>query len=134
MTYALIEYTNDYNSIENYDIGLRADWAKDRDLSKYKTYEEYVVDASAEQILLTPVAPLKNIKLLSVEYTAEEFKTKEIRTIDTLDPAHPLCLTAYLESTIPNIAIQFEYKDQVQTYTISLSGFDGSIVLTPLEI
>lgn len=134
MTYALIEYTNDYNSIENYDIGLRADWAKDQDLSKYKTYEEYVVDASAEQILLTPVAPLKNIKLLSVEYTTEEFKTKEIRTIDTLDPAHPLCLTTYLESTIPNIAIQFEYKDQVQTYTISLSGFDGSIVLTPLEI
>lgn len=133
MTYALIDYTNDYHSIENYDIGLRADWAKDRDLSKYKAYEEYVVDASAEKILLTPVAPLKNIKLLSVEYTGEEFKTEEIQAIDALDPTHPLCLTTYLESTIPNIAIQFEYKDQVQTYTITLSGFDGSIVLTPLE-
>ena len=68
-----------------------------------------------------------------MEYTGEEFKTKEIQAIDALDPTHPLCLTTYLESTIPNIAIQFEYKDQVQTYTITLSGFDGSIVLTPLE-
>lgn len=99
-----------------------------------KDYYEYVNEKSEynSSILLSAIVPVKNLKVVSLEYTEDDkFEIlKELFSIENMTSEKPLLLKEELSSTIPNLGVIYtERNGKIKEYTISESGLDGTVML-----
>ena len=90
-------------------------------------------------ILFSPPAVLKNFKVLSLtfkDYTdaGAIFDQEEIYSAGDVSAEKPLLVKLTFIGSIPNYGISYEDNSgAVKKFTISQSGFDGSLELTPFK-
>ena len=104
--------------------------------------EEVNLSASqgAQKFVIYPEWDVKNFAVVSLsdmnmkENGEIEFRTEELYHKDLFEGRTNLLITAEIPETIPNLGIRFERDDADHTiscYSISVSGKDGTLVLTP---
>ena len=101
---------------------------RDADKNEYQT-----------SILFSPPAVLKNFKVLLLtfkDYTdaGAIFDQEEIYSAGDVSAEKPLLVKLTFIGSIPNYGISYEDNSgAVKKFTISQSGFDGSLELTPIK-
>ena len=124
-----------------YPVGERLIWmAWKEDVPDYAVYDSQVIDSSeyAAKILLMTDFPVTDVKILALELedVAQDgtlsFRTQELYSQPVLLCTRPLELTILMEGSIPTRGISYtDPGGYTYRYTISVSGMDGSLVLSP---
>ncbi len=126
---------------EVYPAGERLIWAAwEKDAPHYDSYEIAEIDSSeyaARMILMTDF-PVTDVKILALELedVAQDgtlsFRTRELYSLPALLRTSPLMLTVLMEGSIPTRGISYtDPGGYTYRYTISVSGMDGSLILSP---
>ena len=121
---------------------LRAAWANFF-VAGYQSHDEYVLseEESAAKVAFFAQKPLKNFRVLNLEFVdADEdgnvlFRAKSMYQQKELMPDCPLVVQGVFYGSIPNWGVSYEDETgEVRTYSVSVSGMDGSIVLSPISV
>ena len=121
---------------------LRAAWANFF-VAGYQSHDEYILseEESAAKVAFFAQKPLKNFRILNLEFVdADEdgnvlFQTKSMYKQKELMPDCPLVVQGVFYGSIPNWGVSYEDETgEVRTYSVSVSGMDGSIVLSPISV
>lgn len=121
---------------------LRAAWANFF-VAGYQSHDEYILseEESAAKVAFFAQKPLKNFRVLNLEFVdADEdgnvlFQTKSMYKQKELMPDCPLVVQGVFYGSIPNWGVSYEDETgEVRTYSVSVSGMDGSIVLSPISV
>lgn len=121
---------------------LRAAWS-DLFVEGHQSYDEYILseEESAAKVAFFAQKPLKNFCVLNLEFvdTDEDgnvlFQAKSMYKQKELMPDCPLVVQGVFYGSIPNWGVSYEDETgEVRTYSVSVSGMDGSIVLSPISV
>ena len=121
---------------------LRAAW-EDFFVAGYQSHDEYILseEESTAKVAFFAQKPLKNFRVLNLEFVdADEdgnvlFQTKSMYKQKELMPDCPLVVQGVFYGSIPNWGVSYEDETgEVRTYSVSVSGMDGSIVLSPISV
>lgn len=121
---------------------LRGAWS-DLFVEGYEGYDEYMLseEESAAKVAFFAQKPLKNFRVLKLTFVdADEdgnvrFKTKRMYKQKELMPDCPLVVQADFYGSIPNWGVSYEDETgKIRTYSVSISGMDGSVVLSPISV
>ncbi len=118
-----------------------ARWAQDA-LPDYPNYDEFIADESDAnvRVLLSSNSPLDQFKVLSItaldaiEAGTLRYERQVLHTQDSLHPDRPLVLQMTFFGDLPAYAISYtDENGTAQTFALTLSGKDGTLLLTPIE-
>ena len=121
---------------------LRAAWANFF-VAGYQSHDEYILseEESATKVAFFAQKPLKNFRVLNLEFVdADEdgnvlFQTKSMYQQKELMPDCPLVVQGVFYGSIPNWGVSYEDETgEIKAYSVSISGMDGSIVLSPISV
>ena len=121
---------------------LRGAWS-DLFVEGYEGYDEYMLseEESAAKVAFFAQKPLKNFCVLNLEFvdTDEDgnvlFQAKSMYKQKELMPDCPLVVQGVFYGSIPNWGVSYEDETgKIRTYSVSISGIDGSIVLSPISV
>ena len=121
---------------------LRAAWANFF-VAGYQSHDEYMLseEDGAAKVAFFAQKPLKNFRVLNLEFVdADEdgnvlFQTKSMYQQKELMPDCPLVVQGVFYGSILNWGVSYEDETgEVRTYSVSVSGMDGSIVLSPISV
>ena len=121
---------------------LRAAWANFF-VAGYQSHDEYMLseEDGAAKVAFFAQKPLKNFRVLNLEFVdADEdgnvlFRAKSMYQQKELMPDCPLVVQGVFYGSIPNWGVSYEDETgEVRTYSVSVSGMDGSIVLSPISV
>lgn len=121
---------------------LRAAWANFF-VAGYQSHDEYMLseEDGAAKVAFFTQKPLKNFRVLNLEFVdADEdgnvlFRAKSMYQQKELMPDCPLVVQGVFYGSIPNWGVSYEDETgEVKTYSVSVSGMDGSIVLSPISV
>ena len=94
-----------------------------------KDYTLYGNDNLTYKFVVVPNGKIRDVKLLSLNYTDGDFETEVIKEIELTDDK-PLVIDAYLSEGAPNLGISFVGEDFLEyRYYFAISGYDGSAQL-----
>ena len=123
-----------------YPVGERLIWmAWKEDAPDYTVYDTKVIDNGeyAAKMLLMTDYPVTDVKILALELedVAQDgtlsFRTRDLYSQPVLLCTRPLELTLVMEGSIPTRGISYtDPGGYTYRYSISVSGMDGSLVLT----
>ncbi len=131
-----------YKHIEE-SRAIAADFASEILLSSYDAFDEFEErsDEYAQRILITPLEAVTGFRFLDISFS--ESQDQEIQFIvnqelygqEALTPDRPLAVWVSFPGTFPTRAIQYTGQDgAIHSYAIVMSGKDGSILLTEIEL
>lgn len=124
---------------------VKAEWAAAAD-KEYDGFDEYIDEAAAEESGAEPmfistdkeISNFKLLKLSLAEYDDDgniKFTTQTLYKQKELTADCPLKLTVPIYGTIPSYGISYTDTDgSEKVSSINLSGEDGSILLSPIDI
>ncbi len=112
-------------------------WKKDLDNAgapEFSASDSYY----ASDVAIIPDEPLKDFKILSLEYTEKDngdgfdIAKEEIYSLDTLD--RTLVITLLFRGTLPNNGISYTDSAGItHTYAVTESGRDGSLEISSID-
>lgn len=120
---------------------VQARWAKDA-LADDAAYHEFTVDTSDAQVqvLLSCIHEVKDFKVLALTITGADmegkisFESRTLYALDSLTPGRPLLLQMTFFGDVPSYGVSYrDERAKVQTFTLSLSGEDGSLLLSRID-
>ncbi len=120
-----------------------ADFASEALLSSYDSFDELKdrPDEYAQRILITAREAVTGFRFLDISF--DETQEQEVRFIvnkelyaqELFTPEHPLAVWVSFPGTFPTRAVQYTGQDgAVYSYAIVMSGKDGSILLSEIEL
>lgn len=107
------------------------------------SYHEYIADESPYQVdtQITPSAPISDFKVVALEFAEADdanvyfYVIEDLLTLESLTPEIPLRIRLELPETLPRIGVSYLDSDgEPLLYAITMSGLDGSPVLTEIQI
>ena len=137
------EYEDDFASLTftpfSGDMSSAVDvaWAEDV-MARYSDYTEYVADSSEyeSKVAFIAASRVTDFKVLSLELVdfkedgTIKFDSKEIYSQEELSKDAPLIVTMTFVGEIPNYGISYvDENGQTKTFSIGISGYDGSLFL-----
>ncbi len=140
---SLMENVNT-SSNDDKKMAVNIDYADEEMLKIIGSYYEFDADDSeyATKAIFTSETSVTDLRLLSVEMDDMDedgnisFHTnKVLYTVDELTSDKPLVVNLLISETIPNMGITYTDENGIEKYyTISMSGFDGSLLLIESDI
>ena len=120
---------------------VRAQWAEDV-LTDLSDYQRFIVglDEELPLVYFSAEHTVEDFKLLTLAFRSVDedgnvnFTIEDTYTHGTLTPEVPLLARMALMGTIPNNGISYVDTDGPERYfTVNVSGYDGSLLLTESE-
>ena len=126
---SFIGQTRTFADYEVFMKPVYAYFADDELVNTMKDYTLYGNDNLTYKFVVVPNGKLRDVKLLSLNYTDGDFETEVIKEIELTDDK-PLVIDAYLSEGAPNLGISFVGEDFLEyRYYFAISGYDGSAQL-----
>lgn len=108
----------------------------DESLLKGKTYTEHIIDDSefTEKIIFTAPDAISDIVFSIVDYSGDTVTEEELYTLDSLNANTPLVMGVVFYGDMTTYTIAFrDSAGSAYHKAISISGKDGSLLLTPYD-
>ena len=120
-------------------VVLRVLRADERFFATFADAENFVHDDGefSTEIAFCPTRDLRNFKFLSIAWQdfnedGAFFSAEELYSLGALTPERPLLVQTSFPGDMPTTGISYTDADGVtQYYSVSESGYDGSLVLSP---
>ena len=121
------------------DVIISIDYATDEALSRYASYQEFIEFADYPKIIITTNSMLSNFFFVELVFSENAsgiaFNVNNLLySADQVTPEKPFVVTWMEQGAIPNRGIICtDVYDVPKCFTISMSGEDGSLLLTEFE-
>ena len=119
------------------ELPVSADYADEDLLSRTEDYDLLVLDESEYRVdvAITATETVTDIQVVSIPMDDMGFRLGAVLgTLDAITPGRPFVVAMAFPGDMPNTALVFTDSDGAVHYcAISMSGKDGSLLLTPFE-
>ena len=97
--------------------------------------DEGMTEDGTATVILTPLAPLKEVRIVSIEWSEmsddglPEYSLETLFSWDEMQPGEPVTLSLEFIGELPNNGIAYMDENGDHVYALDISGYDGSLYL-----
>ena len=124
------------SSIENYgnDPAIEVEYPPENIPKGMIVFREKPTEFD-QSVLIRARVDIKNLQFFTIEYSEDretEIKGKLLFTCDAMEEGSEIVIITSFPGDMPNRGLSFDLDGVHKAYTLSISGKDGSLILTPM--